>query len=73
MNTTTCMRCQSSDLYNAEMTYNVGLTKGKSLWSSWTFIPVQCTVCLSCGFIAPYVAPAELEKVRAWKAKDCGK
>jgi hypothetical protein len=29
----------------------------------------RCSVCLSCGFIAPYLDASELEKLRAWKRK----
>jgi hypothetical protein len=48
----------------------VGVTRNQSFWGALKSVPVQCTVSLSCGFIAPYVAPAELEKVRAWQTKD---
>jgi hypothetical protein len=29
----------------------------------------RCSVCLSCGFIAPYLDASELDKLRAWKRK----
>ena len=32
-------------------------------------LPVKCSVCLSCGFVAPYLARADLERLRAHRAK----
>jgi hypothetical protein len=29
----------------------------------------RCSVCLTCGFIAPYLEASELDKLRAWKRK----
>jgi len=71
MSITNCMNCTSSDLYDTVMSMHVGVQSSKSFWPM--AVPVQCTVCLSCGFIAPYLAPADLEKVRARKAKDSSK
>jgi hypothetical protein len=36
-------------------------------------VAVKCTVCLSCGFVAPYVGQGDLKKVRAWKARETEK
>jgi hypothetical protein len=53
------------------MATGVAVIRKKSFWN--TFVPVQCTVCLSCGFVAPQVDAAGLEQVRAWKARDADK
>ena len=71
MNITNCMNCQSGDLYGAEMSRHSIVQSSKGFWPR--YVRVQCTVCLSCGFIAPYLAPADVEKVRAWKVQDSSK
>jgi hypothetical protein len=65
------MNCKGSDLYSAQMSHQVLVTEHNTFWPR--SVPVQCTVCLSCGFVAHFVAPAQLEKVRAWKVKDSSK
>jgi hypothetical protein len=57
-----CPTCQGRDLYQTVMPIDLkhGLFGG---------VPVQCSVCLSCGSISPYIAPGDLARVREWKAK----
>jgi hypothetical protein len=73
MSIQTCMNCQGTDMYNTQMSTPVRISKNKSFWVNLMSVPVECTVCLSCGFIAPHVDPAGLEKLRAWKAEDTRK
>lgn len=37
--------------------------------SSSESMPVKCSVCLSCGFVAPYLARADLERLRDHRAR----
>jgi hypothetical protein len=71
VNATTCMNCNNSDLYDAELFDTALVAAHKTFFPKG--VPVQCMVCLSCCFIAPYVAPGHLETVRAWKAHKPGK
>jgi hypothetical protein len=64
-----CPSCHGTDLYRL-VVYNPS-----GLWahservsiplSDSERLPVQCSVCLSCGFIIPYLARADLERLRA--------
>ena len=61
-----CISCHGTELHQVSMTsgmWAVGL-KGGSFESA---APVKCSVCLSCGFIAPYVDEMTTRTVRLWK------
>jgi hypothetical protein len=67
MRPTQCSVCQGHDLYHTTLEADgsgvilrVGLA-GQVL--------ARCSVCLTCGFIAPYLEASELDKLRAWKRK----
>jgi hypothetical protein len=63
-----CFACQGRDLYHTIMdaeskscvVVRVGL---------FGRVAAKCSVCLSCGFIVPYLDTDELDKVRAWKKR----
>lgn len=61
-----CLSCHGTDLHQVVM--------GSGMWTlglrGETFevaVPVKNSVCLSCGFIAPYVDGLTLRTVRLWK------
>jgi hypothetical protein len=54
------------------MSPQVRVLKPHSIWLDFG-ATVNCTVCLSCGFVAPYVGEDDLKKIRAWKAKETPK
>jgi hypothetical protein len=67
MRPTQCSVCQSRDLYHTTMEAdNSGVILRVGLAGQ---VLARCSVCLSCGFIAPYLEAGELEKLRAWKRK----
>ncbi len=63
-----CVACQGRDLYHtfieAENKGGVVIRLGLS-----GRVAAKCSVCLSCGHIAPYLDSGELDTVRAWKKK----
>jgi len=53
----------------------LSLRKGERVTIPLSFsdrLPVKCSVCLSCGFVAPYLARAELERLRAHRDNPSG-
>ena len=72
MNLEMCTMCQSHDVYVGKMSPQVRVLKPHSIWLDFG-ATVNCTVCLSCGFVAPYVGEDDLKKIRAWKAKETPK
>jgi hypothetical protein len=64
--------CQSHDVYVGQMTPHARVNRRDSFFP-FPSVAVKCTVCLSCGFVAPYVGEDDLKKVRAWKAGEMEK
>jgi len=67
-----CIACGSEDLYHAQKLNVVGHIR-----PAWTVIrlafmqwaTVQCSVCLSCGCVAPYLDDGVLKAFRTAKRK----
>jgi hypothetical protein len=68
-----CLACQSRDLYHTDNVGDGGLVlrPAKLLWiGPFRAVLTKCVVCLSCGFVAPYIGAGDRERVRGWKAKE---
>jgi hypothetical protein len=61
-----CASCGEKDFYYGQVTE--GFVMGRSLLSGNA--RPGCAVCLSCGSIHHYLREDQLEKVKAWKAKE---
>jgi hypothetical protein len=71
-----CLACQSLDLYHSDSAGDGGLLlrPTKLFWvGPFRAVLTKCVVCLSCGFVAPYIAEGDRERVRSWKAKEKAK
>jgi hypothetical protein len=68
--------CHSADLYRLVGYDLIGLwAHSERVTIPLSFsdrLPVKCSVCLSCGFVAPYLARAELERLRAHRDNPSG-
>jgi hypothetical protein len=73
-----CPSCRGGDLHffsghgPIELMAGSGEHVGIPLSSS-DQMRVICSVCLSCGFVAPYLERADLERLRARHAQESGR
>jgi hypothetical protein len=71
-----CPSCHGTDLYRLAGYNLIGLwAHSERVTIPLSFsdrLPVNCSVCLSCGFVATYLARPELERVRAHRDKGSG-
>jgi hypothetical protein len=70
-----CPSCHGSDLYFFSGYGPIELMAGSGEHveiplSSSGQMRVKCSVCLSCGFVAPYLERADLERLRARHAQE---
>jgi hypothetical protein len=68
-----CSVCQSLDLYRAETAASEGivLRPSQSFWiGPYRAVVARFWVCLSCGFVAPYVADVDCATIRGWKENE---
>jgi hypothetical protein len=64
-----CPSCHGSDLYwfhgYGPIELRAGGERVEIRLSRFDELSVKCSVCLSCGFVAPYLERADLERLRA--------
>jgi hypothetical protein len=68
-----CLACQSGDLYHAVAASSDGivLRPSRSFWiGPFRGVVARYSVCLSCGFVAPYIGDADCTTIRGWKDKE---
>jgi hypothetical protein len=66
MRTKKCLMCQGEHFYSGRLETTGSLGNGEVSIQLGIFhnVPVDCTVCLTCGFVAPYVDHGGLVAIR---------
>ena len=70
MEPTKCVICNGDDQVDAMLNSDRVHVVSRKGWKP--SVPLQCSVCLSCGFVSTYLLPDDLEKVRSWKVGEVG-
>ena len=69
-----CSACQGRDLYHAKAASDDGgivLRPSQSFWiGPFRAVAVRFSVCLTCGFVAPYIGDGDITIIRGWKDKE---
>lgn len=68
-----CAACQGRDLYQAEAasTDSIVLRPSHSFWiGPFRAVVARFSVCLTCGFVAPYIGDGDIAIIRGWKDEE---
>ncbi len=68
-----CLACQGGDLYQAEAasSESIVLRPSQSFWiGPFRAVVPRFWVCLTCGFVAPYIGDGDIKTIQSWKEKD---
>lgn len=60
-----CIVCQGTDLYRCPKTMTGTQRIVKNSWNE--FVIVDCSVCLTCGFVMESVNDLQIGAIRRWK------
>jgi hypothetical protein len=68
-----CPSCHGRELYQADGADSEGITLRPSRGFSigpFRAVVARFSVCLSCGFVAPYIGDADIAIIRGWKENE---
>jgi hypothetical protein len=68
-----CLACQGRDLYQADAAGSEGIVLRPSrIFSIGPFraVVARYSICLTCGFVAPYISEADRASIRGWQEKE---
>lgn len=64
-----CIACKGTDLYSLQM-FNSGPVVLKKSAFAITQVPLNVSVCLTCGVVTPYVGQWDIKALQRWKKAD---
>ncbi len=64
-----CVACKGSDLYRLQM-FSFGQVALKKSPFAMESIPINVSVCLTCGVVTPYVGQWEIKALQRWRRAD---
>jgi hypothetical protein len=64
-----CHDCGGTELYNTVLSARNGVIIGRKARTGDEWILVRCFVCLSCGFVMPYLDSTGVERLRVWASE----
>jgi hypothetical protein len=68
-----CIACGGTDLYQADAASSDGiaLRPSRSFWiGPFRRVVARFSVCLSCGFVNPYIGDSDIAVIRGWKENE---